>query len=225
MNRLKKVFLISSIILPSKIKVFLYSKLLGWDISSSVHIGFSLILCENLIMENHSKIGNLTCVKGLSRLHMEEFSSIGALNWITGFPLIKSKHFEADIDREPILHIQEHSAITSRHMIDCTNKVVIGKYSTFAGFRSQILTHSIDLKEGRQRSSSVKIGDYCFVGTGCVLLPGSQIPNNTILAAGSVLTKKMLEENCVYGGGPAKKISSINPDEYGYMQRKVGFVW
>ncbi|GAC16447.1 acyltransferase [Aliiglaciecola lipolytica] len=225
MTKLKKLFLISSFILPSKFKVYLYAKVLGWNISPSARIGYSLILCEELSMQNGAKIASLTCIKGLSRLEMEESSSIGPLNWITGFPLIKSKHFEEDIDREPLLHIQKHSAITSRHILDCTNKVTIGKYSTFAGFRSQILTHSIDLKEGRQRSAPVNIGDYCFVGTSCVLLPGSKIPNYSILAAGSVLTKEMLEENCLYGGGPAKKISAINPDEYGYMKRKVGFTW
>lgn len=54
----------------------------------------------------------------------------------------------------------------------------------------------------------IKIGDNCFIGNNCTLLPGSSMGNNCILGAGSVLTSSM-PDNTVYGGVPAKFICTI----------------
>lgn len=89
--------------------------------------------------------------------------------------------------------VGEHSAITNRHLIDCTDRVTLGRFTTFAGFRSQILAHSIDLAECRQSARPVTIGDYCFVGTDCVLLGGSALPDCSVLAAKSLLNKPQSE--------------------------------
>src|SRR3712207_7972137 len=45
-------------------------------------------------------------------------------------------------------------------------------------FRSQFLTHSIDLLENVQRSRPIKIGKFCFVGTNSVILGGSVLPRS-----------------------------------------------
>jgi acetyltransferase-like isoleucine patch superfamily enzyme len=212
-------------LMPSRLKIFLYVKLFKWQIDPTAKIGFSLLLCDHLVMEARSSIGALTTVKGLASLRLDERSSLGSLNWITGFPLGVSKHFSLDLNRNPTLHIKEHGAITNRHLIDCTDSVTVGRFSTFAGFRSQVLTHSINLKEARQRCKPVVIGDYCFIGTGSTLLPGSQVPNNSILAAGAVLSHAFSDEGALYGGIPAKKIKTLNLDEYKYMGRTEGYIW
>jgi len=129
-------------------------------------------------------IGAFTVCKGLGLLQLGELAFIGPLNWIWAFPLgTSSHHFELDPGRKPQLIIGEHAAITSRHIIDCTDEVFIGGFSTFAGYRSQILTHSIDLNESRQRCKPVRIGHHCFVGTGCVLLGGCGLPDRSVLGA------------------------------------------
>lgn len=222
---MKMIFLLLSVLLPTKIKVFMYVRLLGWDIHPSAKIGLSLILCNKLAMGAGSRIGNFTVVKGVSLVRMDTLSSLGSLNWVTGFPLMPSKHFRADENRQTTLHIKEHGAITNRHLIDCTDSVIIGRFTTFAGYRSQILTHSINLKESRQRCSPVIVGDYCFIGTSCVLLPGTKIPNKSILAAGAVLSNEFQDEGCLYGGVPAKKIKHLELNSYKYMNRTDGYVW
>lgn len=58
----------------------------------------------------------------------------------------------------------------------------------------------------------IKIGENCFVGNNCTFLPGSQMGNNCILGAGSVLNSSM-PDNSVYAGVPAKFICTI--EEYG----------
>ena len=64
---------------------------------------------------------------------------------------------------------------------------------------------------GSRRSfrDPINIGSNVFIGHGCIVLPGITIGDNTIVAAGSVVTKS-LEGNFVYAGNPAKKIKDID---------------
>lgn len=57
----------------------------------------------------------------------------------------------------------------------------------------------------------IKVGNNVFIGLNSIILPGVTIGDNTIVAAGSVVTKSF-EGNCIIGGVPAKKIKSL--DEY-----------
>ena len=53
----------------------------------------------------------------------------------------------------------------------------------------------------------VVIGSDVWLSTDVVVLPGSIIPNGTVIGAGSVVTRKMsLEPYGVYAGKPLKKI-------------------
>lgn len=222
---MKKIILLLTTLLPSAVKIPIYRIFFKWDIHDSSKIGFSVLLCDHLILKSGSVIGSMTVVKGVSVLQLDENSKLGSLNWVTGFPLIKSKHFDLDINRDPKLHIKSHGAVTNRHIIDCTDSVTIGRFTTFAGFRSQVLTHSINLKQSRQRCSPVEIGDYCFIGTGSILLPGAKVPDKSVLAAGSVLSDALTNECGLYGGVPAKFIKKIDLDEHLYMSRSEGFIW
>jgi len=68
------------VLLPCKLKVFIYKKIFGWHINPNARIGFSLLLCDEVIMDEGTKIGSLTIVKGLSKLRMDKCSSLGSLN-------------------------------------------------------------------------------------------------------------------------------------------------
>ena len=198
-------------------------RLFGFNIHSTARIGFSIILPENLEMGPDTRIGNLTICKGISLLSMEESSSIGNLNQITGFPAGDPSYFSADRNRRPELILGRHAAITERHVIDCTNSVRIGKFATLAGYRSQILTHSIDLPQSRQTSKPVEIGEYCFVGTGSIVLGGSVLADYSVLGAGSLLNKVYTEEYVLYAGNPARPIKSLSINT-AYFHREAGAV-
>jgi serine acetyltransferase len=222
----KKSMLIVCIFAPSIIKKIIYRRLLGWDIHPSAKIGFSFVNVQYLSMAQGSLIGSLTMVKGLNKLEMGERSVLGSLNWVTAFPQgTSSRHFCGELERDPSLFVGSDSAITSRHIIDCTSSVTIGSFTTFAGFRSQILTHSINLKECIQSSRPVVIGEYCFIGTGSILLPGSVVPDYCVVSAGAVVAGKLGSSRTLYGGVPAKPLKIIERSEYKYMSREEGFVW
>jgi acetyltransferase-like isoleucine patch superfamily enzyme len=178
---------------------------------------------RSLEMGANSRIDHLTVCKGLDRVVISDFGLIGRLNWITGFPSENRDHFGSDINRNPSLFLGQHAAITNRHIIDCTNEVSIDEFSTIAGFRSQILTHSIDLKEGKQKSHPIKIGKYCFVGTGVIVLGGAELPDYSVLGAGSVLNKSHKTPSSLYAGAPARHVKILEGNME-YFVRNEGFV-
>lgn len=51
--------------------------------------------------------------------------------------------------------------------------------------------------------SPIKIGNHVWIGCRSLILKGSEIPDNTIVAAGSTISKKYMESNCIIGGVPA----------------------
>lgn len=211
--------------LPWPLRRIVLQALCGFAIDRTAFISrFALLLPKRLEVGPKAYIGPFTVCKGLDLLRLEESGFIGPFNWITAFPKgTKSRHFELDPERKPQLIVEAHAAITNRHIIDCTDEVTIGAYSTFAGFRSQILTHSIDLKDSRQHCKPVRIGHHCFVGTSCVLLGGSVLPDSSVLAAHSLLAARYEEPGMIYGGVPAKPVKPIDSEDK-YFTRDTGYV-
>ena len=209
--------------LPWPLRRWVLNTFYGHKIHRTARLGFCFPAAKHLIMEEHSYIGNLTVCVHLDLIHLKAHASIGRGNWITGFPSDGERYFLHQIRRRAELILGEHSAITNRHLIDCSDRVTLGRFTTFAGFRSQILAHTIDLAECRQSAQPVTIGDYCFVGTDCVLLGGSVLPDYSVLAAKSLLNKPQSEEYTLYGGIPARALRSL-PKDYRYFTRTTGNV-
>jgi len=208
---------------PWPLRRILLGWLYGYRIHPEARIGFAWVRPKKLVMGRRASIGNLTLCKGLELLELGDWASIGKLNWITGFPAGHPVHFACDIGRIPSLILGDHSAITNRHILDCTSPIRIGKFTTVAGFRSVFLTHSIDLGASRQSSKPIEIGDYAFVGTSCVVLGGSRLPSRCVLGAGSVLNKSYVEELVLYAGVPARSVKILDAD-LKYFLREVGYV-
>lgn len=190
----------------------------GWEIHPTAIIKRSLILAKHLKMAERSRIHNLVICKPIDSLTMGPDSGIATLTFITGIPNGGSS-FSHVKNRRCELVLGRSAGITSRHFIDCNGGVYIGDFTTVAGIRSQILTHSIDVYKNRQDAKPVVIGKYCFVGTGVVLLPGSQLPDYSILGAGSVLIKAQEASGYVYAGIPAVPVKELNVANVGYFHR------
>jgi carbonic anhydrase/acetyltransferase-like protein (isoleucine patch superfamily) len=57
------------------------------------------------------------------------------------------------------------------------------------------------------------IHDNVLVGMGAIIMDHAEVHSNVIIAAGSVvLEKTVIEEGCIYGGVPAKKLKNISPE-------------
>lgn len=215
----RALFQIVLFVLPWPLRRAVLQKSFGFVISSTSRIGLSLILSRHLNMAEHARIGHGTVVRPIERLDLRASASIGNFNWIGG----AGRSFNSDERRSSSLLLDEQAAITSRHIIDCTDHVRIGRMSIVAGYRSQILTHGIDVVAAEQRFAAVSIGDHCFVGSACVILKGATLPDCSVLAAGSVLVDAQSESFALYAGVPAQLRKRL-PPEARFFTRTEGYI-
>ena len=57
--------------------------------------------------------------------------------------------------------------------------------------------HQID---GKPASAPVILGDHVWVGCRCMVLKGASVPDGSVLAAGSTVTKALTPERSLFGG-------------------------
>lgn len=223
---IRKIFLIIAMFLPKKVKPYYYNIIFGWKVDSKSSIGFSYLNVGFCDIGPGCRIGALTVINGLDFLVLDDHSRIGNLNWISSHRLLSSDECKntdfKDVDKSCLV-LGTHSAITNRHYIDCSSLISVGAFTTVAGVRSVLLTHSIDVYRSVQDSKPIRIGKYCFVGTSNTILGGAVISDNIIIAAGSVVVGECLQSSSVYAGVPSKIVKVLDKD-LAYFNRKIGVV-
>ena len=91
--------------------------------------------------------------------------------------------------------------------------ISIGSYCLIAENVAITDTHWHQIDEGdRTRRSPVVIEDNVWIGRGCIILPGVQIGRNSVIGAGSVVTKS-IPPNVVALGSPARIVRSLRASE------------
>jgi acetyltransferase-like isoleucine patch superfamily enzyme len=207
-------------LLPQPLKRAALRRLFGWQVDRSARIGLSLFdNVRHVRLGPGAYIGHFNVFRDLARLELGSKATIGQWNWITAAEvLVRQQHDE----ERGYLRLGDHSAITSRHYVDCTGGVVVGAYSTVAGVRSTILTHQIDVAGSRQSTSLVRIGDHCFIGSDVRITPGSHVPDRCAIAMGAVVAGELPEEGVLYGGIPARPLKDVG--EGAYFTRQTGHV-
>lgn len=79
-----------------------------------------------------------------------------------------------------------------------------------------LITHDacIGIYMGRENYSDIcgkiTIGNNCFIGNKAIILYGVTIPDNTIVAAGSVVTRSITTSGCILAGNPAKVVGNVS---------------
>lgn len=90
-------------------------------------------------------------------------------------------------------------SLTARFVSGRRGSITVGEKTAIA-FKTTILSRDID-----GQVKPVHVGANCFVGGGCVILPGVTIGDNCILGAGAVLHEDM-PSNTIYLGNPARLV-------------------
>ncbi|HXB32756.1 MAG TPA: acyltransferase [Puia sp.] len=91
--------------------------------------------------------------------------------------------------------------------------LVIGDYTQIAP-NVVIVTANHDLYDTRKHHEApVTIGKYSWIGAGATVLPGVELGDWTVVAAGAVVTQSFREGYCVIGGVPAKKIKDLDKEK------------
>lgn len=206
----------------SRGRAALYRRLCGYRIAKDASVGVALIAVAVADLEAGARIGHFTIVRNLERLSLAPKARIGTFNWIFGM-LPSKRYFTDERDRLSALIMEEDASLTSRHIVDCTNTVTLGAFSTVAGFYSQILTHGIDVATNRQTSAPIRVGRHAMVGTRVILLKGARVPDRAVVGAGSVFRGAPEGTGGLWSGVPATRIRDV--DETGaYFTRTSGHV-
>ncbi len=205
-----------------RVGVWACRRLLGYRIEAGASLGLCFIQAVDVSLGAGSRVRHFTIIRNIARLDLSARARFGTFNWIFGM-VGPSTHFDRETDRRSALVFEDDSAITSRHIIDCTDTVTLGRFSTVAGFRSQILTHGIDISVPRQSCAPVRIGPYALIGSGCIVLKGSVLPEGTVLAAGSTFGGAHQAPHQLWSGVPAVPVKALDPS-LGYFVRRSGAV-
>jgi galactoside O-acetyltransferase len=99
-------------------------------------------------------------------------------------------------------------------------KIIIGNKVMFGpGVTVATVGHPINPKyRGYMYSFPVKIENNCWIGAGAIICPGVTIGENSVIGAGSVVTKD-IPANVIAVGNPCKVLRIINEDDMKYYSK------
>ena len=208
---LRRALIYLTLPLPWILKRAALSLCLGYDLDRRARIGLAIVDADRVRLGRGSRIGHFAVVRDLETLDVGELSYIGNFCWISAAPR-SDPDFAHIPGRRLELVIGTRTILTSRHYIDCTDAIRIGDYTMLAGGYSQVLTHEIDVDEGRQRTAPVSIGSHSLIHTRSVVVAGTRVPDKVVIAAGAVVRGELDGSHALYGGLPARKLREIDPD-------------
>lgn len=216
--------------MPSAIKRVLYRALFGYKIGRRVRIGLSIIDVRECTVDDDVSIGHLNVFIGTKRLTIGEHTRIGHLNIFRGGEEIRVGRYceilrlneinsipEPDVVNavDPRFVLGDGSMLGASHKIDFTDRVEFGKRVILGGRNSSIWTHN------RQRTLPVTIGDYSYVGSEIRIAPGGAIPARCIVGIGSVITKRLTQDDTLIAGVPAEVVKELGEDGKFLVENKT----
>lgn len=92
-------------------------------------------------------------------------------------------------------------------------KIYIGDYTQIAPNVGIIAANHDAYDNSIHIPSEVKIGKYCWIGMGAIILPGVVLGDFTIVGAGAIVTKSFPEGHCIITGNPAIKIKVLDKEK------------
>lgn len=125
----------------------------------------------------------------------------------------------AEVMKKRLYHVGDNCLFyttyfgTEPYLISIHNEVILAADVHFVTHDMSCITTSryLKLEDRLDKVGTIEIFDNCFIGAYSIILPNVKIGPNSIVAAGSVVTKD-IPPNSVYGGNPAKFICTL--DEY-----------
>lgn len=194
---------------------------LGHRIDRTARIGSVFLWHATLHAGPRADVRGLSVFKGCT-VHVGERAIIGSFNWVAadGALVEQSGTPERFL---PELVLGESASLTGRHFVDVGGSVTIGRYTTVAGARSTFFTHGIDVVTDTMRLAPIVIGEFCVIGSNTNLVPGSTVPDRSVVAMGSTVTKALDQPGHLYAGAPARAVRPIDPHSlYFDIERRGG---
>lgn len=185
-------------LLPSALKVLCY-RALGARIGKGCYIGCSVIDAKKLELGDFVHIGHFNILWRLNELKLDSGSRLTMFNWITGA-------------REGSFHLGRNSGITRFHFLEASADIAVGSNTIIAGRNSHFFTHGISPTNLDDRRP-IRIGNWCYIGSGARFVPGTSIADGTFVGMGAVVTKQFREEYVLIAGNPGVIKKRLSPED------------
>lgn len=179
------------------LRVYFYRIIFGYKIHNA-YIGWNTYIYVDEAELTDCLLGRNNRFSGPMKIKIMRGAQVGSNNTFDcGWWTQEDKFLGVDYGRR--LELRENITITSRHHFDVAGIFVLDRASWIAGIGSQFWTHGVGVKD-----RNIYIGEHCYLGSGVKFSPGSSVSNNTIVALGSIVTKKHECKYILIGGVPAK---------------------
>lgn len=114
------------------------------------------------------------------------------------------------------LTIGEGSSVGFHNHLDCRKGLTIGKSVCLASYVTVwTLHHDYNTVDFASKGAAVTIGDYAWLCSHCIILPGVNIGEGAVVASGAVVTRDVPPYSVV-GGVPARVIGQRDRLQYNY---------
>ena len=125
-------------------------------------------------------------------------------------------HHTATIRSPKMLRVGKHTfpGDSPGVYINADNGIEIGDFTNL-GPNVGLISANHDPIDNSQRvaAAPIRIGKFCWLGMGAIVLPGITLGDFTIVGAGAVVTKSFAEGYCVIAGNPARVLKTLNRDD------------
>ena len=98
--------------------------------------------------------------------------------------------------------------------INALNGIYVGDYTNLGPNVGLVsANHDFVDNDAHLQTEPIRIGRYCWMGMGAVILPGVVLGDFTIVGAGAIVTKSFADGYCVIAGNPARMIKQLSKEE------------
>lgn len=199
-NKIRRQIATLISIMPGNfLRVYLYRLLFHYQIENSV-IGKGTCINVSHATISGCRIGKNNRFEGPVNITIDKGAKIGSNNTFqSGWWVAQANYQQSGYKRS--LYIGKNSLITSNHYFDLAGSISLGDHSWIAGKDSQFWTHGAGVTD-----RDISIGKNCYIGSAVCFSTGVTIADYSLVAIGSIVTKKFTNEYVLIAGNPAKVV-------------------
>lgn len=182
------------------------------------NIAIKIYYGNPLFRKNIKRIGKDSFIREHTKISGGRYITIGNNTRIYPYSRLECFTNISGKTLNPRLQIGDNIIMGRNTTILCANEIVIGSNCMFGSYCFiSDENHGMDPSSDKRyecqplQLSNVIIGENCWIGEKVIILPGITIGDNSIVGAGSIVTRD-IPPNTIAVGNPARVIKRFNYD-------------
>lgn len=192
--------------MKNKIKLFLKKEDIQRRVTVLLRLFFSIFYKKQYLTGKHFEESYVGWIWSFNNLGSRLFGSNRKIPWPMNKNSVVSDYNNLIFDQSSINCLQQHGC----YFQNFKGKIII-KSNVWIAPNVGIITANHDPEDltNHLEGQDVIIGNNCWIGMNSVVLPGVELKDNTIVAAGAVVNKSFDEGNIIIGGVPARILKKL----------------